>query len=84
MNPEGMILLLNYREDGTTRAHPPLTHTLPTLNPGSSSVFHHLERRCEGNQVVARSQCTRLLCSAHGNERRILLEPFEIGQLREI
>lgn len=53
MNPEGMVALLNYREDGITRMYFPLCKTdLDGLPVSNSSLFHLLEARSQAGQVV--------------------------------
>jgi hypothetical protein len=44
MNPEGMVALLNYREDGSTREYPRrLLQRLDEAQAILSSLFHFLE-----------------------------------------
>lgn len=51
MNPDGMVALLNYREDGVTRKQSSLLGTL-WLILSARSLFHVLEGWPEGGQVV--------------------------------
>ena len=39
MNPDGMIALLNYREDGTTRASPSISSDVRVLNPLQPTLY---------------------------------------------
>lgn len=54
MNPDGMVLLLNYREDGITRTydHDPPCYIFSLY--GLHSVLHFLEGWCERGQIVDR------------------------------
>lgn len=56
MNPDGMVLLLNYREDGVTREFSSLC-ALESNPPADCclcffSFLHFVEGRCQGNQAV--------------------------------
>jgi Translationally controlled tumour protein len=62
MNPDGMVALLNYREDGITRK---CKHSIKlSISKGllSFSVFHFLERWCQGSKTLS-SPFVSLLCS---------------------
>lgn len=62
MNPDGMVALLNYREDGVTRTYPnPIRPVLYLTN--MYSLFHVLEGRCQGDQVLSVSLSAYLLFS---------------------
>lgn len=55
MNPDGMVALLNYREDGVTRMYLPHLFSITSTDPRFDSISHLLEGRLHHRQALKRS-----------------------------